>query len=63
MLTDLLEDPPVDSVRRYDLSGANTRRLCEYKSGYGGRLVPYYRVESTGVPMAVAKRAYQLVKG
>lgn len=63
MLTGLIEAPHVESVTRYDLSGANTRRLCEYKSGYGGTLVPYYRVESQGASMEVAKRAYQLIKG
>lgn len=63
MLTDLVESPPVESVHRYDLSGANTERLCRYKAAFGGTLVPYYNVESTGTSMDVAKKAYQLVKG
>lgn len=63
MLTDLVEEPPIESVTRYDLSGANTERLCRYKSAFGGSLAPYYRVESGGATMKLAKRAYQAVKG
>lgn len=61
VITDLVDDPPVDSVSGYDLVGANTPRLCRYKSKFGADLVPYYAVESEGVPMTVAKRAYSLV--
>jgi hypothetical protein len=53
-------DAPVD-VDWYDLVGANTERLCAYKSKFAGDLVPYYTVESSGLPMTVAKRAYGLV--
>jgi hypothetical protein len=51
---------PVD-VDWYDLVGANTERLCAYKSKFAGELVPYYTVESSGLAMTVAKRAYGLV--
>lgn len=63
MLTELVESPPIESVTRYDLSGANTKRLCEYKSAFGGTLVPYYTIETTGASMELAKKAYRLVKG
>ena len=62
LIEDVVEDPPVESVTRYDLMGANTERLCRYKAKFGAKLVPYYVVESSGTAMAVAKRAYQLVK-
>jgi hypothetical protein len=62
LVEDVLEDPPVDSVTRYDLMGANTERLCRYKAKFGAGLVPYYVVESSGAGIAVAKRAYRLVK-
>lgn len=62
LVEDLIEDPPVGSVTRYDLMGANNERLCRYKAKFGAELVPYYVVESSGAGMAVAKRAYQLVK-
>jgi hypothetical protein len=62
LIEDLIEDLPVESVTRYDLMGANTERLCRYKAKFGAELVPYYVVESSGAAMAVAKRAYQLVK-
>lgn len=51
-----------EGITTYDLVGANTERLCEYKSKFAADLVPYYTIESSGVPMALAKRAYQYVK-
>jgi hypothetical protein len=63
VLRDLVEDPPRESVTGYDLMGANTERLCRYKSKFGGELVPYYVVESRGRPMAIAKRTYELLRG
>jgi hypothetical protein len=60
IIRDLIENPDREGVDQYDLFGANTARLCEYKSKFGGRLVPYYRVESAGAGMALAKSAYSL---
>jgi len=60
-ITDLLEDPPVEGVRGYDLVGANTPRICRYKSKFGGAVRGYATVESDGVGMAAAKRTYSLV--
>jgi hypothetical protein len=62
LIEDLVEDPPVESVTKYDLMGANTERLCRYKAKFGADLVPYYVVESPGAAMNVAKRAYKLVQ-
>jgi hypothetical protein len=62
LVEDVIDDPPVESVTRYDLMGANTERLCRYKAKFGAELVPYYVVESSSAAMAVAKRAYKLVK-
>lgn len=50
-----------EGITKYDLVGANTERLCEYKSKFAADLTPYYTIESGGVPMALAKRAYQMV--
>jgi len=58
IVEDLVADPPRGTVTRYDLHGANTERLCRYKSKFGAELRPYYVVESGGAPMALAKRAY-----
>lgn len=58
ILRDLFDDPPRDSVTRYDLVGANTERLCRYKSKFGADLEPYYVAESSGTGMILAKRAY-----
>jgi len=61
VIRDVIDDPPMDSVTKYDLMGANTERLCRYKSKFGADLVPYYVVESQGTGMDVAKRAYRMV--
>lgn len=61
VIRDIIEDPPYDSVTGYDLMGANTERLCQYKSKFGAELVPYYVTESSGAGMEMAKRAYQMV--
>jgi len=61
IITDVVEEPPVDSVTQYDLMGANTERLCRYKSKFGADLVPYYVVESAGKRMEYAKKAYRMV--
>jgi len=61
IIEDLASDPPRPSTTQYDLLGANTERLCRYKSKFGGTLVPYHVVESSGTPMNIAKKAYQLV--
>ena len=63
IIEDLVDDPPVESVTAYDLMGANTDRLCKYKSKFGASLEPYYTVESTGPQMELAKRAYQVISG
>jgi hypothetical protein len=60
VISDMLSDEGPD-VSGYDLVGANTPRLCRYKSKFGADLVPYYTVESSGTQMSVAKRAYSLV--
>lgn len=59
IMEDLIDDPALDSVDTYDLIGANTERLASYKAKFGGELVPYYIVESDGVGMDIAKKAYQ----
>lgn len=62
IIRDLIEDPPAESIDTYDLMGANTERICRYKSKFGADLVSYYIVESNGVGLSVAKRAYDLVR-
>lgn len=61
VLEDIKTDDALSSVTKYDLVGANTERLCDYKAKFGGELVPYYTVESAGVGMNLAKRTYQLL--
>jgi len=61
IVRDIAAGEPRESVDTYDLMGANTERLCEYKSKFGADLVPYYTVESGGAGMSAAKTAYRLV--
>lgn len=61
ILEDLFDSPPRSSISQYDLMGANTERLCRYKSKFGADLIPYYVLESSGTSMAVAKTAYRLL--
>ena len=62
IIADIVEDDALDSVTGYDLMGANTERLCRYKSKFGAELVPYYVVESEGIGMDVAKATYTTLK-
>ncbi|WP_049923564.1 GNAT family N-acetyltransferase [Halopiger djelfimassiliensis] len=63
ILEDLVTDPALESVTGYDLVGANTERLCEYKGKFNGDLRPYYVVESSGFEMTLAKSVYSTVSG
>jgi len=63
IIEELIDDPPFESVTVYDLVGANTDRLCKYKSKFGASLEPYYTVESAGPQMTLAKRAYRAISG
>lgn len=59
IMADLLADPPRESITGYDLMGANTERLCRYKSKFGADLIPYFEIESGGPTLALAKRTYR----
>ncbi|WIV67502.1 GNAT family N-acetyltransferase [Natrialbaceae archaeon AArc-T1-2] len=63
ILEDLVTDPGLESVTAYDLVGANTERLCEYKGKFNGELRPYYVIESAGLEMTVAKSAFKTLSG
>lgn len=62
IIEDLAADPELADVTRYDLMGANTERLCRYKSKFSADLVPYYVIESNGTAMTLAKTAYSLLR-
>jgi len=63
IIEDILTDPELDSIHGYDLVGANTKRLCEYKAKFNADLRAYYVVESSGLEMSLAKSAYQKING
>ena len=62
IIRDLIKEPLVDSISRYDLMGANIERLCRYKAKFGGEVVPYFAIETPGRRMDLAKRAYRFVR-
>ncbi len=62
IVEDVATAPPVPSVTKYDLVGANTQRLCRYKAKFGADLVPYHVVESSQPWMGAVKKAYEFVK-
>ena len=61
IINDILEDPALESIDRYDMYSANEERLSRYKSSFGGSLRSYYIVESSGLPLNLAKRVYRMV--
>lgn len=56
ILSDVLEDPDLDGIERYDLGNANNRRIARYKSKFDAELLPHYETKSK--LMTVAKKAY-----
>ncbi|HET7324238.1 MAG TPA: GNAT family N-acetyltransferase [Halococcus sp.] len=60
VIEDILTDPALDSVTRYELGNANIEPLARYKSKYGGELVPYCFIKS-GRLMDLAQKAYELL--
>lgn len=59
IIEDIAAGEPLESVTAYDLMGANTERLCQYKSKFDAELVPYFAVETSSPGMKAAKRAYR----
>lgn len=59
-IEDILTDPALSSVTRYDLGNATIESLSRYKSKYGGEVVSQYLVTS-GRLMTLARRAYELI--
>lgn len=60
IIEDVLRNPELAAIERYDLGRAVDDRLARYKSKFGSALVPYYEVKS-GELVDVAKRAYKFV--
>lgn len=61
VIEDVLTDPAFEAITEYDLMGANTRRLCDYKGKFAGELVPYYAIETDSAAMNIAKSAFTAV--
>lgn len=59
IIEDILTDPELASIHRYDLGDVSIESLARYKSKYGGELVPYYLIKS-GRLMDLAQKTYEL---
>lgn len=60
VIEDILTDPALASVTRYDLGNANMESLAYYKSKYSAEPIPYYLIKS-GRLMDLAQKAYELL--
>lgn len=60
IMKDIAEDPPVASVRRYDLMDGMQQRLARYKASFNPQLRPFYVLRSARWKTALAKRAHRL---
>lgn len=58
IIRDILHDPDLESVERYDLGSVNNRRIARYKSNFNPDLTTHYEVKSN--LMALAKQAYSV---
>jgi CelD/BcsL family acetyltransferase involved in cellulose biosynthesis len=54
----IIRDAVEDGYGRYDLEGANKRRLCEYKAKFAPDVVTYYRMEYGNVWTRLGSRLY-----
>lgn len=59
IIRDIVEDPPVDSVWRYDMVGAGRHRLSRYKSKFGPELRSYFFITADGPPMSMMVDGYK----
>jgi len=56
IITDILEDPELESVERYHLGNALNRRISRYKSKFNGEPVVNYEIKSN--LMVLARKAH-----
>jgi hypothetical protein len=60
IIDDILTDPALASIDRYNLGNADIESLAMYKSKYGSELVPHYLIKS-GWLIDLAQKAYELI--
>lgn len=59
-IKDVLAGVPIGTVRAYDLMEANSQSSLSLKSTFGTHPTSYYRIETGGLGMRLAKKAYQM---
>ncbi|RRJ31823.1 GNAT family N-acetyltransferase [Halocatena pleomorpha] len=60
IIEDILTDPELGSIDRYDLGNANLEPLAHYKSKYDAEPVPHYLIKS-GKLMDIVQKAYEII--
>lgn len=58
----VMTDAKADGCIAYDLHGANTPRICEYKSKFNPDLRAYYEIESGTPLLTVASKVYRRIR-
>ncbi len=55
----IIRDAQERDIEAYDLYGANTPRICSYKSKFNPTLAPYYEAENGSMVMSTAAKLYK----
>lgn len=58
----VIRDAKAEGLSRYDLQGANTPRICEYKSKFNPELCTYYELESGTPLMRLVSKLYRTIR-
>lgn len=61
IINDIVDGEAEYDVGRYDFHTANNERIVQYKSKFNAELIPHYRIESGGLAMTAAKKAYRSI--
>jgi len=54
----IINDFKDKGMEKYDLTGANTPRICKYKSKFNPELVPYYNIKKRTMSMYIIEKIY-----
>jgi len=61
IIEDIIDGRTEQEINRYDFHTANDERIVQYKRKFNPELVPQYRIESGGIVMTAAKKAYRKI--
>lgn len=58
----IIESARERGIETYDLGGANTPRICDYKSKFNPALATYYEIEKGTIDMKIASNVYRKLR-